>query len=128
MKGRILGFSGEEGTGVINAEDGKRYTFDAKEWKSGQAVRPGIQVDFEPDGTAAGGIYPDTNASLDLSALKEFGERRKGQASPHQFVGGSARNRSAPCVCDAGAHAAEQGFLTVRPSGHFEHAELWRSD
>ncbi|MEO1967740.1 MAG: hypothetical protein ABGW87_03370 [Sphingomonadaceae bacterium] len=71
MKGRILGFSSEEGIGVISAEDGKRYTFAAKEWKSGQAVRTGIQVDFEPDGTTAGGIYPDTNASIDLSALTE---------------------------------------------------------
>ncbi|MXP29968.1 hypothetical protein GRI58_14250 [Porphyrobacter algicida] len=77
MKGRILGFSSEEGTGVISAEDGKRYTFAASEWKSGQAVRSGIQVDFEPDGGTAGGIYPDSNASIDLSALKESANAAK---------------------------------------------------
>ena len=70
MKGRILGFSGDAGTGVISAEDGKRYTFEMAEWKSGQPVRPGASVDFEPNGSMAAGIYLEAGASIDLSALK----------------------------------------------------------
>jgi hypothetical protein len=70
MKGRILGFSGESGSGVISGQDGKRYTFETAEWKSGQPVRAGAQVDFEPNGGTAAGIYPEAGAGIDLSALK----------------------------------------------------------
>lgn len=70
MKGRILGFSSEAGNGVISGEDGKRYSFETAEWKSGQPVRTGAQVDFEPNGSTAAGIYPETGTGIDLSALR----------------------------------------------------------
>lgn len=47
MKGNILDFSIADGTGVITAEDGNRYRFEGREWKS--AARqpiPGLPVDF----------------------------------------------------------------------------------
>lgn len=70
MKGRVLGFSAETGTGVINAEDGRRYTFTTADWQAGRPVDAGIRVDFEAYGETAKGIYADTSASgVDVAAL-----------------------------------------------------------
>ncbi len=47
MKGNILDFSIADGTGVITGEDGNRYRFEGREWKSA-ARQPtaGLPVDF----------------------------------------------------------------------------------
>ena len=68
MKGRVLGFSADSGTGVISGQDGKRYAFQAGEWKAGQPVRAGLQVDFEPQDDVATGIYAEPGG-IDLSAI-----------------------------------------------------------
>jgi hypothetical protein len=70
MKGRILGFSAEAGTGAISADDGRRYTFAIADWQAGQPVQTGMRVDFEAHGDIARGIYQDTGATaIDMGAL-----------------------------------------------------------
>ena len=70
MKGRVLGFSAEAGTGVINGEDGRRYAFTTAEWQAGRPVDAGVRVDFEADGEAARSIYTETGAGgVDMAAL-----------------------------------------------------------
>lgn len=70
MKGRVLGFSAETGTGVISAEDGRRYTFATADWQAGRPVDAGIRVDFEAYGETAKGIYADTGGGgVDVAAL-----------------------------------------------------------
>jgi TM2 domain-containing membrane protein YozV len=60
MKGKILDFSVQSNSGVISADDGKRYTFAGSEWKSTSSTpRQEMRVDFEPNGESATGIYPD---------------------------------------------------------------------
>jgi hypothetical protein len=70
MKGRVLGFSAEAGTGAISADDGRRYTFAIADWQAGQPVQTGMRVDFEANGEIARGIYHDTGAAaIDMGAL-----------------------------------------------------------
>jgi hypothetical protein len=70
MKGQVLGFSAEAGTGVISAEDGRRYTFATADWQAGRPVDTGARVDFEAYGETARGIYADIGAGgVDVAAL-----------------------------------------------------------
>lgn len=57
MKGKILGFSIAESQGVISGDDGNRYTFVGKEWKSQTPPRAGARVDFDTEGRAATAVY-----------------------------------------------------------------------
>ena len=47
MKGKILDFSIQSNTGIILADDHKRYHFVGSEWKEQQAPVRGHEVDFE---------------------------------------------------------------------------------
>lgn len=47
MKGKILDFSIQTNTGIISAEDGKRYSFVGTEWKEQAVPVRGNSVDFE---------------------------------------------------------------------------------
>jgi len=47
MKGKILDFSIQTNTGIISAEDGKRYNFVGTEWKEQAVPVRGNSVDFE---------------------------------------------------------------------------------
>lgn len=47
MKGKILDFSIQTNTGIISAEDGKRYSFVGTEWKEQPVPVRGNSVDFE---------------------------------------------------------------------------------
>jgi hypothetical protein len=70
MKGRVLGFSAEAGTGVISAEDGRRYTFTTADWQAGRPVDTGARVYFEAYGETARVIYADTGGGgVDVDAL-----------------------------------------------------------
>lgn len=62
MKGKILDFSIQNGEGVISGEDGKRYNFSAREWKSDRSPAATQSVDFNIDGEIAIGIYLESNA------------------------------------------------------------------
>ncbi|MBN8847148.1 MULTISPECIES: hypothetical protein [unclassified Sphingomonas] len=70
MKGKVLGFSADAGTGAIAGDDGKRYAFSVADWQGGQPVDPGARVDFEAEGQVARGIYAETGgAGIDMGAI-----------------------------------------------------------
>ena len=57
MKGHVLDFSIQSGSGAISGVDGGRYTFDGADWKgTGVPVR-GMAVDFEANGSVAKSVY-----------------------------------------------------------------------
>ena len=60
MKGKILNYNEADKTGIISGDDGKRYGFNAHEWKSSVGIRAGGKVDFATDsGDRAVEIYAD---------------------------------------------------------------------
>lgn len=64
MLGQILNFDPAEGQGVISGEDGNRYDFLVKEFKSqGQNPRNGAQVDFDAHDGIAIDVY-NVNAPM----------------------------------------------------------------
>lgn len=59
MKGKLLDFSLGENQGVIAGDDGSRYTFPGKEWKSPKSPQAGMKVDFETVERTAQSVYID---------------------------------------------------------------------
>ncbi len=57
MNGAILNFDAATGTGILRAEDGKRYSFSSRDWSSSGVAQAGDTVDFEPSGAAATEIF-----------------------------------------------------------------------
>lgn len=58
MKGKILDFSIQTNTGIISAEDGKRYSFAGNEWKEQAIPARGNSVDFDlNEQDQATGVY-----------------------------------------------------------------------
>ncbi|MRJ02988.1 MAG: TM2 domain-containing protein [Epsilonproteobacteria bacterium] len=59
MRGQVLDFSIQEGKGIISGEDGRRYEFEAKEWKEKEIPQRGDLVDFDvaEDGRHALAVY-----------------------------------------------------------------------
>ncbi len=53
MLGTILFVDDVTGTGVIRADDGKRYRFPVNEWPEGSPLSAGVRVDFDTDGSTA---------------------------------------------------------------------------
>lgn len=59
MKGVILDFSIADNQGVVSGDDGNRYTFVGKEWKSSTPPTAGMRVDYDVEGRTALGVYAD---------------------------------------------------------------------
>lgn len=59
MKGKLLDFSLGDNQGVIAGDDGNRYTFIGKEWKSSKPPQAGMKVDFESVERTAQAVYID---------------------------------------------------------------------
>ncbi len=57
MKGKILDYSIQESKGIISGDDGQRYSFENREWKSSELPKVNQVVDFEVDEKNAKGIY-----------------------------------------------------------------------
>lgn len=57
MKGKVLDFNIQSGSGIISADDGKRYNFVNAEWNSDQHPSANQIVDFIIDGEDAKQIY-----------------------------------------------------------------------
>jgi|GEM_PF-879031 len=57
MKGIVLGYSAEAEAIVVRADDGRRYRFQAGDWRERAAPRKGDAVDFEPEGERARDVY-----------------------------------------------------------------------
>lgn len=72
MKGKVLDFSMQKNHGVISAEDGKRYRFQASDWMAKDLPQQGLFVDFEPNEGIAQDIYMDIdkNATACAHALQ----------------------------------------------------------
>lgn len=57
MKGKILDFQVQSSSGAISGDDGKRYNFQASEWKADDPPERGMSVDFDIKNDQAVAIY-----------------------------------------------------------------------
>jgi hypothetical protein len=57
MKGIVLGYDTEAEAIVLRADNGRRYRFQAADWRERGSPRKGDPVDFEPDGDRAREVY-----------------------------------------------------------------------
>ncbi len=73
MKGKILDYSIAESYGVILGNDGVRYKFSGKDWKSESYPEIDLLVDFEANGSVAVSIYQDGNVQ---SAARASSQKR----------------------------------------------------
>lgn len=71
MRGVLLGFDTEMGTGQISGDDGQRYSFSSTEWRPRTTPRAGQSVDFAMADGRATDIY-----SLDGGGLA-VGDRNR---------------------------------------------------
>lgn len=62
MKGKILGVATVELAGAITGDDGKRYRYEAADWRGERPASVGAGVDFEVEGGAARDVYPAVGA------------------------------------------------------------------
>ena len=76
MKGKILHFSIPENQGVISGDDGNRYTFSGKEWKSEALPQPGRRVDFDTAGQTATAIFQDSTEVAIYEGLYRSSDER----------------------------------------------------
>lgn len=58
MRGRILGYDAENFKGVLAGHDGQRYDFVVDDWRGTGDPRPGVEIDFQVNGTVAKDIFP----------------------------------------------------------------------
>ncbi len=67
MRGQIIRYSFQTGTGAITGDDGNRYTFDNGEWRENYAPAQDMRVDFDDY------IYPDGQGrqALEVHAVSE---------------------------------------------------------
>jgi len=72
MKGKILDYSVQNSSGIISGNDGNRYNFINKEWKSDKSPMANQLVDFDINENNAIAIYLDATASsFNADELKE---------------------------------------------------------
>ena len=57
MKGEILDYNIQESNGIISGDDGQRYSFENKDWKSSELPKVNQIVDFEVDENQAKSVY-----------------------------------------------------------------------
>lgn len=61
MKGKILSYTPDLGTGIISGEDGKRYNFEINDWKASARPVAGRNVDFTAQDNKATDVYQITS-------------------------------------------------------------------
>lgn len=98
MKGKILDFSIADSQGVIAGDDGNRYTFIGKEWKSSAPPQAGIRVDYDTEGRAALAVYFDVPAATSKFA------RSNADDSPYDDFYRSSDDEMVAGVCAGLAH------------------------
>jgi len=77
MKGIILGYYAEKGSGAISGDDGTRYKFTTDDFMGQESPVIGATVDFEVIDGKAKDIYPLTGVSSSSAASKATGEKSK---------------------------------------------------
>ena len=68
MTGHILDYSIQTNTGAISGDDGNRYSFTGADWRESGAPQVGMRVDFDPNGSAATGIYGEARVGAAAGA------------------------------------------------------------
>ena len=68
MKGLVLHYSTDTGSGVISGDDGQRYSFRESDWNDSRNPENGLRVDFEAVSNSATAIYVDPSISSSTSA------------------------------------------------------------
>lgn len=84
MKGTLLDFNIQLNEGVINGDDGKRYSFFGSEWKEHSSPTRGQQVDFavnELNQAVAIYLIPNTKNSSSSSDLNESNQQIRTEES-----------------------------------------------
>jgi uncharacterized membrane protein YhaH (DUF805 family)/cold shock CspA family protein len=71
MRGTVLQYDDNAGTGFISGDDGNRYTFRRAELQQLRPIRAGNRVDFIPSEAAATEIYLMDHASPPATAASE---------------------------------------------------------
>ncbi len=69
MTGQVLEYSAQTDAGLIEGDDGNRYSFTGDAWQIPGAPRAGMRIDFQPHGSDATVIYtaaPTTRAAVAL--------------------------------------------------------------
>lgn len=108
VTGRVLDFNVASSAGLISGNDGVRYTFQAKEWRSNNVLpQSGVQVEFEANGYSALGIYAVSGASHSTIKARGSSESKDGyyRSADDHFIGG---------VCAGLAHKWDRPTLIVR--------------
>ena len=74
MKGKILDYNIQESKGVISGDDGRRYSFENKDWKASELPKVNQIVDFEVDELNALEIYlvKQSSYNLIIQKLKQY--------------------------------------------------------
>ena len=67
MKGLVLNYSTDSGSGVISGDDGQRYSFRESDWDDSRNPENGLRVDFEAVSDTATAIYIDLSSSSGAS-------------------------------------------------------------
>src|SRR5574344_958327 len=74
MKGKILDYNIQESKGVISGDDGQRYSFENKDWKSSELPKVDQIIDFTTNGTSANEIYvvKGKSSQITIEKLKDY--------------------------------------------------------
>ena len=87
MKGQVLDYSVQAGSGVISTKEGQRFSFAGSQWKGEALPSHGTWVDFEAEGGNAVAIY--RSLSGDLASDETTGAKSKAAATLWAiFLGG----------------------------------------
>lgn len=74
MKGKILDYNIQESKGIISGDDGQRYSFENKDWKSSELPKVDQIIDFATNGTSANEIYvvKGKSSQITIEKLKDY--------------------------------------------------------
>lgn len=87
MKGRILGVAAGDLAGAITGDDGKRYRYEAADWRGERPASVGATVDFEVEGGAARDVYPAVGAFTGVGAAAASVEALAGSSGGEKIIG-----------------------------------------
>jgi TM2 domain-containing membrane protein YozV len=114
MRGQVLQFDAARGEGIVNAEDGKSYSFTGADWKGApNQLQPGLQIDFSPAGANAVSLYPTDAPGMGAGS---YGSPTGGYGNSGGGIGGSGGSYQGGAYGNQG-HGAPGGFGA--PGGHY---------
>lgn len=90
MNGQVLDYSIQNNSGVISADNGRRYSFAGGGWQASNPPSVGMHVDFQPSGNTAIGIYAVPGANSTAGSASSAAPGTSGKISTMGIVGMSA--------------------------------------